>query len=302
MDNGALRRVLKNHNKRVEFEEMVAQTNSLGLNVWIKKYGCLFFLPIAFVTITGKADLSVPFILIYSSYLWNSLYINYYVRKTKTPSYLLPEPPKLYLKFYEKFYWRAVHIRRYGTKATTEETTQLIKKAVREVYAEESHSRRAVALAVGSLVGTAIGTDMAYGNLTGQTPIMSRIHSFGEHGWWSYNAKAQRRASQLKAWGVDVESLCHDGSKRLDDVKVNALYDTMRDERYKTPLKQELTELKAAFAKNEAILAKNEAALAEKDVILAEMRSRLERLESERVKPTLEEFDNVKSKEGSSIE
>lgn len=296
LDNGALRRVLRNRNKKIEFEEMVAKANSLDFNVWIKKYGCLFLLPLAIISITGRVDLSVLFIFGYSMYLWNSVYIDYYARKAKIPLHLLPEPPKLYLKFYEKFYWRAVHIRRYGTRAATEETTMLVKKAAREVYAENMRSPRSIMLAVGSLVGTAIGTDIAYGNYTGQTPVLARAYSLSEHGWWSRDAKAQRHAFRLKEWGAEVDSLCREGSNQLDDDKVNSLYYAMRDERYGRSLKMEVIGLRRAE------LERREQRLIEREVELDERRNRLESLEFEKTKSTSEKFDGVLDKENSSIE
>lgn len=170
----------------------------------------------------------------------------------------------------------------------TEETTRLVKKAAREVYAENMRSPRSIMLAVGSLVGTAIGTDIAYGNYTGQTSVLAKAYSLSEHGWWSRDAKAQRHAFKLREWGAEIDSLCHEGSNQLDDDKVNSLYYVMRDERYGRSLKREVIGLRAE--------------LVEQNTALAEMRSRLESLEFEKTKPTSEKFDDAVDKENSSIE
>lgn len=237
------KRVWENKVKRDEFERLVIESNSLNKNSWVKQYGLFLVIPILIINITTGSEL---FLAIYlctlSAYLINSFYISYCVLKTKIPQHLLPEPSKFYRKVYNRFWWRAVHYRRYGTRVPTPETIAIIRNVIREVNAEEALSLRVIALGVASLAGSILGADQLWAASRGRTPVLFRVFDLGEHRCYATDPKVRRRSFQLAKWGIDPSAFCYNGLRELDPLKVNEVYEIENERRYKTPARRQLEE------------------------------------------------------------
>lgn len=238
------KRVWENKVKRDEFERLVIESNSLGKNSWVKQYGLFLVIPILVISIVTGSELFLAiYLCTFSVYLINSFYISYRALKTQIPQRLLPEPSKFYRKVYNKFWWRAVHYRKYGTKVPTAETIAIIRNVVREVNAEEALSLRVIALGVAGLAGSILGADQLWAASHGQTSVLSRAFDLGEHRCYATNPKIRRRSLQLAKWGIDPSAFCYNGLRELDPSKVNEVYEMENERRsYKTPIQRQFEE------------------------------------------------------------
>lgn len=215
-------------------------------------------------------------------YTINLIYytINFYlyIIKSPTPDKYLPEPPEFYVKLISYPPIDRILSRKYSSKTKWERAQLLFSKHKKSIV-----TGTALVFTSLTFLNTTGGLDGKQAEYRGTTSFVSRAGLSSETGgYWSDDPRAHRRARAMSRWGMELDELAYEGSKRLDPAKVNAAYENEHAIRYP----------RSRFAAERKITVL-EAELSETKTELSETKKRLERLESKLLS---------KSKEKSSLE
>jgi len=222
--------------------------------------------------VTGSRLIFSFFTIFLAAYFVNSLYIHYFVFVTPVPTNLQLRPSKLSQKVFDKYLFNRFFAKRYyssrvGAMVFTTETRKV---------------SRAAGLAAAAATAGYFTLDVSTAALKNEASTVLQHMDEADYGASTRHMDTRRKAIFLiENCNLEVKDLSTDG--RFDDMKVNHEYQRVEESKFLTP--KQLNDL----ASREAL----EQKLIEKEAELAEMRSRLENLEFEKTKSTVEKFGDA---------
>lgn len=254
------------------YEDYVGEKYGIRPNIAFKKMGkFLFISTFVFYNLVFHFD-NVIFLWILTIlsptlflYFFNSIYLCWFFFKTPMPNNMLLQPPRAVSFFFTK-----VLKRDYSSSA--------------RFWTSNRKDLMPIALGTGAVITAAFSADSALASHTGETQYGSRVYTRLKGGWYTTDPKIKRRAHSLSWWGVEPSQYCYEGSKRLNPDRLNQAYETMRDEKYPSPRRTEMRELKSNLENTTSALEATQSALETTKLEMENTRLEMEntRLELER--------------------